>query len=113
MPGIGNSTKSGSAFVSKIPITGIFNFFASRIANLSFNASKTKTISGIPPRFLMPPRFKFNLSFSLLIFKSSFLERLRLVFLSERSISSSSSFFIEIEIVFQLVKVPPSHLLLI
>ena len=72
---------------------------------------KLTTISGMPPRFLMPPKFKFSFSFSLLIFNNSFLERLRLEFLSERSISSSSSFFIEIEIVFQLVKVPPNHLL--
>ena len=43
---MGKLTKSGSALVSRTAITGIFNFLASRIANLSLTASKTTKILG-------------------------------------------------------------------
>ena len=82
-----------------------------KTANLSFTTSKTIKISGFPSRFLIPPILDINLSFSLDRFKSSFLESFILSFLSSNNDSISFNLLIELDIVFQFVKVPPNHLL--
>ena len=52
-----------------------------------------------------------NNAFSRDKFSNSFLERLFFELLSLSIISNSSNLFMDLEIVFQLVSVPPSHLL--
>ena len=59
----------------------------------------------------MPPILDMSLSFSRDKFSNSFFDRLFFELLSLSIISNSSNLFIDLEIVFQLVSVPPSHLL--
>ena len=110
-PGITISIPSGSELVSTKAITGIPIFFASRTAIFSYLTSITKIASGRPFISLIPPTLASSFVYSFCISTASFL--ISFSILPEEIISSISwSLLIEPLIVFQLVKVPPNHLLL-
>ena len=113
LPGMIKSIGSGSELVSAIAIIGMPSFLASNTANLSLTVSNITSKSGFPDKFLIPPILESNLSFSLDRSNNSFFERLFAILSSPKILSNSSKRLIELEIVFQLVNVPPSHLLLI
>ncbi len=110
-PGITISIPSGSEFVSTSAITGIPIFFASKTAIFSYLTSITNIASGRPFISLIPPTLASNFVCSFWISTASFF--ISFSILPEEIISSiSCNLLIEPLIVFQLVKVPPNHLLL-
>ena len=111
LPGITISIPSGSEFVSTRAITGMPIFFASKTAIFSYFTSITNIASGRPFMSLMPPTLASNFVYSFWISTASFL--ISFSILPEEIISSiSCNLLMEPLIVFQLVKVPPNHLLL-
>ena len=105
------SIPSGSELVSTSAITGIPIFFASKTAIFSYLTSITNIASGKPFISLMPPTLASSFVYSFWISTASFL--ISFSILPEDIISSISwSLLIEPLIVFQLVSVPPNHLLL-
>jgi small subunit ribosomal protein S2 len=92
-----------------IPVIAIVDTNAN--PDLSLTTSNTIKISGLPSRVRIPPILEISLSFSRDRFNNSFFDRLLLELLSLSIISSSSNLFMDLEIVFQLVSVPPNHLL--
>ena len=111
MPGITVSIPSGSEFVSTNAITGIPIFWASRTAIFSCLISIINNASGSPFISLIPPTLASSFACSFCISTASFL--ISFSILPEETISSiSCNLLIEPLIVFQLVSVPPSHLLL-
>ena len=97
--------------VSTIATTGILSFVASLTAILSLITSNTTRRSGFPLSVLIPPIFNSSFCFSLEISNNSFLDKFFDKSLSFKNSSISSNLFIEFEIVFQFVNVPPNHLL--
>ncbi len=98
---------SGSEFESMIAATGMPRRWASLIASASLLVSMTKIMSGVPPMSLMPPSAFSSLSRSRASIRRSFLVRPL-----PPPASSSSTLrrrWIEAEIVFQLVSMPPSQ----
>ena len=103
---------SGSEFVSTRAIIGIPIFWASSTAILSCLISITKRASGNPFISLIPPTQASSFAYSFWISTASFL--INFSILPDEIISSMScNLLIDPLIVFQLVSVPPSHLLLI
>ena len=85
-------------------------FLASVTAIFSYATSTTNKASGRPFISLIPPTLASNFSYSFVISTASFFESL-LILPDDCSSSISKRRLIEPLIVFQLVKVPPSHLL--
>ena len=108
LPGIGWSILSGVEFVSRIATTGIPSLLASSIAIASLFVSITKRISGKPPISLIPPIALSSLLCSRVSFNTSFF--VRAFIFSLLSISSRSlNLLIELDTVFQFVKIPAIH----
>ena len=98
---------SGSQFVSTMAATGMPRRFASLMASCSLLVSITKIRSGTPPMSLMPPSAFSSFSRSRDSIRRSFLVRPEAPPSSWSSILRSR--WMEAEIVFQLVSMPPSQ----
>ena len=97
----------GSLFESRIATTGMPSTLASLIASSSLLVSTTNMTSGSPPMSRMPPRLFSSLSRSRVSWSTSFLVRPAV---SPDSCSSRLlRRLIELEMVFQLVSMPPSQ----
>ena len=107
LPGIGKSMPSGFEFESRTAITGIFNTFASAIANASLFVSKITIASGALPISLIPPSVRDNLVFSFSKERTSFLVKPSIP--SAKIFSKSLRRLIELETVFQFVNMPPNQ----
>ena len=101
---------SGFELVSTKAIIGIPIFFASVTAIFSYATSTTNKASGKPFISLIPPTLASSFSYSFVISTASFFESL-LILPDDCNSSISIRRLIDPRIVFQLVNVPPNHLL--
>ena len=107
LPGTRWAIASGSELESRIAITGMFNTLASATAMCSLLVSITNSTSGRPPISLMPPSARSSLLRCRVSLSSSFL--VKPVSPSSSCSSTSRRRLIDLEMVFQLVSMPPSQ----
>ncbi len=109
LPGIGYWNSSGSAFVSRMPITGMPSFLASSMARCSRLASTTHMADGVFWRLRMPPSDLCSLSSSRFLSSSSFFVKPLSAGFSKSSSSSSFMRARRLLTVAKLVRRPPSQ----
>src|SRR5262249_34882159 len=109
LPGIFQSIRSGSQFVSTTATTGMDSRFASRTAISSFFGSITNIASGRRFMFLMPPIAASSLSRSRRMPSISFLVSASAILGSSRISSRRFRRSIDALIVWKLVSMPPSQ----